>query len=590
MFISFTKGPVKNTMNKVIFASDSLTVAPILAAALFNKMAGGGGSADATLLGEIKEKAKLQKVLGAAGLAFPVTIDLTETDVFAYDLIIFIAREEGARHQYPSLPGMPPVLTWRDENEEDSVVGYREALKKLQPQVVRLLEKSYLDTLIQVRQNSEMVLDNLQEGIIAHDLERRIFFFNKAAEQITGYRREQLIGRDCHEVFPGNFCGGKCSFCESGCEPELPYKSYSLLFTTREGEERQLEMNITGISDADGHTQGVVASFRDFSREMALAERLGEIEQFSGIIGRDPKMQEIYRTIRELADSNVPVLISGESGTGKELVAAAIHNEGNRGSKLLVPINCGALPENLLESELFGHVRGAFTGAVRDKKGRFELADGGTIFLDEIGDISQAMQVKLLRVLQNGTFHRVGGEETIKVDIRVISATNKDLQEEIAGGRFREDLYYRLCVVPVLLPPLRERRNDIPLLVRHFVRQVAEEEDREEISISPEAMDILLTYAWPGNIRELQNVIRYLMVRCHEDVARAHHLPDNLLAIVSTRTIHAGLQQRKRKKLTVKMVRQALIQTGNNRLQAAKVLGVGRATLYRFLSANPDVF
>jgi transcriptional regulator with PAS, ATPase and Fis domain len=335
--------------------------------------------------------------------------------------------------------------------------------------------------------------------------------------------------------------------------------------------------------------QGVVASFRDLSRELELAERLGEIEQFAGIIGRDQRMREIYRIIRELADSNVPVLITGESGTGKELVAAALHSEGSRADKLFVPVNCGALPENLLESELFGHVRGAFTGAIRDKKGRFELADGGTIFLDEIGDISAAMQVKLLRVLQNGTFQRVGGEETVRVDVRVISATNKDLTREIAAGRFREDLYYRLCVVPVSLPPLRQRLTDIPILVRHFMARIAREENRPELLLAPETLEIFLTYPWPGNIRELQNVIRYLMVRCREEVARPRHLPENLMAAAGMTRPRPGLATGRRRKLSVAEVRRALAETGGNRLQAAKRLGVGRATLYRFLDRHAEL-
>ncbi|HSH13700.1 MAG TPA: sigma-54 dependent transcriptional regulator, partial [Desulfurivibrionaceae bacterium] len=356
------------------------------------------------------------------------------------------------------------------------------------------------------------------------------------------------------------------------------------------GGELHLEMNITAITASSGEVRGVVASFRDLSREIELAERLGEIEQFAGIIGRDPKMQEMYQTIRELADSRVPVLITGESGTGKELVAAAVHSEGQRAGKLFVPVNCGALPENLLESELFGHVRGAFTGAIRDKKGRFELADGGTIFLDEIGDISLAMQVKLLRVLQNGTFHRVGGEETVRVDVRVVSATHKDLKAEIAAGRFREDLFYRLCVVPLHLPPLRERLTDIPLLVRHFIKLIAKEEKRPELTLAPEVMDIFLTHTWPGNIRELQNVIRYLMVRCREEVARPQHLPENLLASVGTAIPRTGLRKRTRLRLTVAMVESALAATGGNRLQAAKQLGVGRATLYRFIDQHPEHF
>lgn len=577
-------------MNKVLFASDSLTITPILAAAVFNKMDAGRSMAGAVVPEPGSEQKNLQKVLSGAGLEFPETLDMEGIDLFSCDLIVFFAREAGGSHSYPHLPGMPPILIWQSPGEKDSVVGCRKVLGDIEPQVVALLGQGYLEALVQVRQNSEMVLENLQEGIIAHDLERRIFFFNRAAEKITGYRREEVLGQDCHQVFPGNFCGGKCSFCRQDCEPDLPEKPYSLVFRTVDGEERQLEMNVTAIRDEADSVHGVVASFRDLSREVSLADRLGEIEQFAGIIGRDPKIQSIYRTIRELADSSAPVLVTGESGTGKELVAAAIHNEGVRAGKLFVPVNCGALPENLLESELFGHVRGAFSGAIRDKKGRFELADGGTIFLDEIGDISQAMQVKLLRVLQNGTFHRVGGEHVVTVDVRVVSATNKDLQDEIAAKRFREDLYYRLCVVPVIMPPLRERRGDIPLLVNHFIAKFAAEESRDEMTLSPEAMDVCLSYDWPGNIRELQNVIRYLMVRCREDVARPYHLPDNLLEAVVDRKIHRASPGKKRRKLTVEAVHQALIETDNNRLQAAKLLGVGRATLYRFLSAHSGKF
>jgi PAS domain S-box-containing protein len=575
-------------MSTVLFASHGSNVVPVLAAAIFNGGADGGTVA-AAAIGQPLAQPDLAPILAGHDLVRPEIVAITGLDLFGYDLVVFLDPESGDR-LWPTLPGLPPILVWRCAAEPVGAAAYQALIKELRVQVRDLVALGYLAALVQARHNSELVLDNLQAGIIAHDLNRRIFFFNKAAERITGYRREQVLGRDCHLVFPGNFCGGKCSFCRDDRRPELPAKPYSLLFKTSDGEERHLEMQVTAISNATGQAQGVVASFRDFSRELALATRLGEIEQFAGIIGRDPKIQEVYRTIRQLADSNVPVLISGESGTGKELVAAAIHNEGNRGHKLLVPVNCGALPENLLESELFGHVRGAFTGALRDKKGRFELADGGTIFLDEIGDISQAMQVKLLRVLQNGTFQRVGGEETMRVDVRVISATNKDLRREIAAGRFREDLFYRLCVVPVGLPALRERRSDIPLLARHFIKQVAADEGRGELRLAPEILDIFLTHAWPGNIRELQNVIRYLMVRCREDVARPQHLPDNLLAGLASHVIPAVGPNRKRGKLTVAGVRQTLVDTNNNRLQAAKLLGVGRATLYRFLNVNSAEF
>jgi PAS domain S-box-containing protein len=572
-------------MIKVLFFSEAYPDAAIQAAALARRQAGSGSvEATAAVAHPPSAGAARRLLLADARLPWPdPVLSTAEIELFRYDLAVFFGPDQ--RRPWPDLPGLPPVLVW-DWSSID-VGGAQQGLAELRRRLTTLLEHGYLTALLGSRKNSELVLDNLQEGIIAHDLERRIFFFNRAAERLTGYARAEVLGRDCHLVFPGSFCGGKCSFCRNDCAPQLPDKPYSLRFQSRDGRELQLEMGITAITDPDGCVQGVVASFRDLSREMELAGRLGEIEQYAGIIGRDHQMQEIYRTIRELADSKVPVLITGESGTGKELVAAAIHGEGNRADKLFVPINCGALPESLLESELFGHVRGAFTGAVRDKKGRFELADGGTIFLDEIGDISQAMQVKLLRVLQNGTFQRVGGEETVRVDVRVISATNKDLQEEIAAGRFREDLFYRLCVVPVSLPPLRQRLTDIPLLVRHFISQIAREEKRPELLLAPETMDIFLTYAWPGNIRELQNVIRYLMVRCREEVARPLHLPENLLTAAGVSRSGTGLPRGRRRKLSVQAVRRALAETGGNRLQAAKLLGVGRATLYRFLERHP---
>jgi transcriptional regulator with GAF, ATPase, and Fis domain len=348
-------------------------------------------------------------------------------------------------------------------------------------------------------------------------------------------------------------------------------------------------MSIKTMRDGDGRSVGVLASFNDQTRELELARRLGEIEQFSGIIGRDPEMLEIYDLIRDVADSNISVLIQGESGTGKELVAAAIHREGQRGNKLFVPVNCGALPEGLLESELFGHVRGAFTGAIRDKKGRFELADGGTIFLDEIGDITPAMQVKLLRVLQEGAFERVGSEKTIHVDVRVVSATNKDLKEEIHKGRFREDLYYRLGVMPILLPPLRERLSDVPLLAEHLLkRYLASGAGRSGMSLSPEAIDLMLSHDWPGNIREMQNWLQFALVKCKGDVILPEHLPVHR----SAPSVRPGappppsVKTSRRRKLSREAVEQALSNTGGNKLAAARELGVSRATLYRFLDVE----
>jgi len=323
-----------------------------------------------------------------------------------------------------------------------------------------------------------------------------------------------------------------------------------------------------------------VLTVEDITELSYLRQRLKIEHSFAGIVGRDEKMLELYDAIRELAESNAPVLIQGESGTGKELVASAIHNEGPRQHKKFVPVNCGALPDGLLESELFGHCKGSFTGAIRDKKGRFELANGGTIFLDEVGDLSPAMQVKLLRVLQDGSFEPVGSEKTLKVDVRVISATNKDLHKEIKAGRFREDLFYRLCVVPITMPPLRERINDIPLLAENFLEWSAKEYQKEKISLSPEVLDILMEHQWPGNVRELQNVLQFALVKCRGKVIEPQYLPIS----ISPTNKRPLLRRHRKGKLDSRTLEEALKKTEGNKLEAAKLLGVSRATIHRFLA------
>ena len=447
------------------------------------------------------------------------------------------------------------------------------------------LAESHLSILYQdlsVIKNLEDILDNLTEGIIAHDKERRILFFNRAAEKITGYSREEVLGKDCHEAFGGPFCGGRCSFQE-GHPDSLDHLSYPLNILTRHGEPRRIEMSVSGMNDNTGGFVGVIASFRDVTDLIALKIQLGDLKDFSGIIGRDPKMLQIYKQIQDMAANDYPVHISGETGTGKELVAAAIHNESRRGGSPFVPINCGALPEGVLESELFGHVKGAFTGAVRDKKGRFELANSGTLFLDEVTDLPRVVQAKLLRVLQEGTFERVGGEKTISVDVRIISATNRDLKREVKRGNFREDLYYRINVVPIYLPPLRNRRNDIPLLVEHFLNKAIEEGQNSQ-GLSKEALAIMVDYSWPGNVRELQSALRFALVKSSGRIIKPGDLPLELKEWKSQRPSPGPSR-----KLDTESVRAALTQSGGNKAKAARILGVGRATLYRFLSDFPDV-
>ncbi len=432
-------------------------------------------------------------------------------------------------------------------------------------------------------QNLSRILDNLKEGIIAHDLERRIFFFNKEAERITGYRRQEVLGRDCHEVFGTPFCGERCSFCSQQPFITQPCE-YLVNIPTKTGVPRHIEMTVTAMNDEQGHLFGVLASFADVTDLLYLQIRAGNLCCFSSIIGQDIKMLQVFQQIRDVAGYDYPVHIFGETGTGKELVASAIHHESPRGNGPFVPINCGALPEGLIESELFGHVKGAFSDAIRNKKGRFELADGGTIFLDEVAELTKPIQVKLLRFLQEGSFEPVGGEKTVKVNVKVISAANKDLKREVAAGRFRDDLYYRLNVIPILLPPLRERKTDIPLLADHFLRQAGKRPDQKPLGITREAISLLMDYPWPGNVRELQNAIQYAIVKCATTTISPRDLP---LELRQNRqpTFRPGPVR----KLDAETVIAALGQTGGNKSRAAKLLGVGRATLYRFLDDHPGL-
>jgi len=440
-----------------------------------------------------------------------------------------------------------------------------------------------LENIMCHQDNLENILDNLKEGIIAHDMHRRIFFFNKEAEHITGYSRQEVLGIDCHEAFGSPFCGERCAFCDTPPAP-AEKSEYTLNLITKTGEHRRVEVTVTSMKTGKGHLSGVLASFTDITDLFSLQMKAGELTSFGNIIGRDSKMLDVFKQIRDVAGYDYPVHISGETGTGKELVANAVHNESPRAGAPFVPINCGALPEGLIESELFGHVKGAFSGAIRDKKGRFELADGGTAFLDEVAELSNNMQVKLLRFLQEGEFERVGAEQTASVNVRVISAANRNLREAVKHGKFRDDLYYRLNVIPINLPPLRERKIDIPLLVERFLREAGERYGREPLKISSKAMSLMLNYRWPGNVRELQNAIQFSFVKCSGRTISVEDLPLELREIENI-CIRRGPSR----KLDIEGVRSALVKTGGNKAKASKLLGVGRATLYRFLGDHPEL-
>lgn len=448
--------------------------------------------------------------------------------------------------------------------------------------------------------NLMLILDNLKLGIIAHTPERVITLFNKEAERITGYLKGEVIGKDCHGVFQGPFCGEKCSFCDYALKSsDLPVffqrtKEYPLNIITKDGVTRQVEMTVSPILNHDGLFKGVIASFRDMTESFNLSLKAEELSSFSGIIGKDKTMQNIFSQIRDVALYNYPVHVSGETGTGKERVAYAIHDISSYGNGAFVPVNCGAIPEGIVESELFGHVKGAFSGAIKERKGRFELAHKGTLFLDEVADLPLQTQVKLLRFLQEGSFEKVGGEKVVSVDVRIISATNKNLKEEVKAGRFREDLYYRLNVIPICLPPLRQRKNDIPLLAAHFLKEAEQESGGAVPELAAETLDLMLDYYWPGNVRELKNVIQFSVVRCRGKKIFPSDLP---MEIVQDKEINfrtptvTPVQDTipARGKLDVESVKSAIKKAGGNKSKAARLLGVGRATLYRFLTQNEEI-
>jgi sigma-54 dependent transcriptional regulator, acetoin dehydrogenase operon transcriptional activator AcoR len=501
----------------------------------------------------------------------------------------------------PIFVGVPTHLDWSipdpaeaKGSDQEIIEGFRSARDQIKNKLDAMLDLDYLSSLTNQRALTEKILDTLEDGLLMHDEYKNIFLFNMAAEKITGYSRDEVLGSNCHEVFqPDGLCGSECPLMSgsiedySGCQYEVPFR-------TKDGEDRRLMIRSNPVQLLKDGTRGVAATIRDITEVNKLRHRMNEKHSFHGMVGQSKAMQDVFETIRQITTSDYPVLITGESGTGKELVAHAIHNESRRSQGPFVPINCGALPENILESELFGHVRGAFTGAIRDKKGRFELAHKGTIMLDELGELSLAFQVKLLRVLEQKSFEPVGGERTIKVDVRVISATNQDLKEMISAGTFRDDLFYRLSVVPVHLPPLRERKEDLPPLVELILGNIRKESGKEITNVSGGVLDTFLTYSWPGNIRELINILQFASVRCDSQQISAEHLPPEIRnpksstsASLLSQPAVADYQPRRRKKLSQEMVAQALEEAGGNKVKAAKLLGVGRATLYRFLDKQP---
>lgn len=433
----------------------------------------------------------------------------------------------------------------------------------------------------QFRANLEAINRSISDAIIMVDQQLYLQHLNDAALQ-CGYRADQL-GQPIDTLPTG--CQGSCRM--------------ALAETVRTGQRQELKriecrgngnrprivsVIATPTTSEDGHRTGAVAVIRDETELDALERQLQQRSRFHTIIGRAPIMQQLFTRIEALADVTSTVLICGESGTGKELVAQALHECGARKQKPFIKLNCSALPEGLLESELFGHVRGAFTGAIKDKMGRFQKAHGGTIFLDEIGDISPALQIRLLRVLQEREIERVGDTTPIKIDVRVIAATHRNLQEKVRRGEFRQDLYYRLNVVRLAVPPLRERLEDLPLLVDHFLQQFSHKFNRTCSSLSEDVLSAFRNHSWPGNVRELEHLIEHACILSPSSIITSDALPTEFFNIAKS-TSEAGAALHHHPDMTIK---EALRRTGGNRTEAAKLLGVSRRTFYRRLEQQSE--
>ncbi|MBN1488479.1 MAG: sigma 54-interacting transcriptional regulator [Phycisphaerae bacterium] len=430
-----------------------------------------------------------------------------------------------------------------------------------------------------VHQSQNVILDSINEGVFTVDLDWRITAFNRAAERILGVSREHAMGKPCCEVFRASICENACALRQT-LGTGQPVVNTTAHIINEAGQRIPIRLSTALLKDTAGTVIGGVETFQDLSQVEELRKELTSRYTFEDIVGRSAAMRDVFAILPQIAESDSTVLIEGASGTGKELVARALHNLSRRKRKPFVAINCGALPDNLLESELFGYKAGAFTDARRDKAGRLAMADGGTVFLDEIGDISPAMQVRLLRVLQERCIEPLGAVHSTKVNIRVVAATNKDLSKLVRGGRFREDLYYRIRVVYLKLPSLQQRREDIPLLVDHLVAKFNRLQGKDVRGVSSEVLARLIEHDYPGNIRELENIIEQAFVLCRKNMIELAHLPAELRSAASgdavSRAESPSLQSMEKR-----MIVEALRRQQGNRRRAARDLGIDASTLYR---------
>lgn len=460
-------------------------------------------------------------------------------------------------------------------------------LKKIAGQLSVLIEKGrWVSELARSNERYRILFEMSNEGIfLCPSPERPFVTVNENLCAWLGYSYQEMSSLSLADLMNSEEFQRTKPLLEK--LPDLGHPAvFEGEFIRKNGGRLPVEVRAVGIEH--GGERFIQGFARDLSELKALSEELQQRYSFESLVGKNQRMQEVYDLVLQVAPLSTTVLIQGESGTGKELIARAIHQRSPRKNKPFVAVNCGALVENLLESELFGHVRGAFTGATATRAGRFGAADGGTIFLDEIADLTPATQVKLLRVLQEGEFEKVGSTTTQKVDVRVIAATHRDLQAAIRAGQFREDLYYRLHVVPVVIPPLRERRDDIPLLVRHFTEKYNRLMSKSIRTISPEAVEILMDFSYPGNVRQLENIIEHAFVKCQGDKIEKRHLPSDLAAPKEDLVARALSSVNPLETLERELIKKVLEQCQGNMQVAANRLGISRTTLWRRLRSSPS--
>jgi len=433
----------------------------------------------------------------------------------------------------------------------------------------------------------EDVFASIADGLFTVDANWNVTYFNEAAQRITGIPVDEALGCKCWDVFRSSLCDGRCAI-EQCVKKGERIVNKSIFIVRADGTKRPISISASPLMNSDGEVVGGVETFRDLSEIHIMRKKVKDLYRFEDIIGRSPALDKVFRILPQISSSEATTLLLGQSGTGKELFARAIHNLSPRKKGPFIAVNCGALPDNLLESELFGYKAGAFTDARTDKPGRFELAAGGTVFLDEIGDLPSNLQVKLLRFLQEKTYEPLGGVEEIQADVRIVAATNRDLEQRVTDGLFRQDLFYRLNVVTLRLPSLTERREDIPLLIDHFVEEFNAIQGKTIEGVSEDVLHILMHHEFPGNIRELENILEYAFILCPSGFIQVENLPDYLQPSGGGSRTGSDDLRGTMDQIKCRAARHALKRNNGKKMATCRELEISKDTLRRMLARHPE--